>query len=201
MSDLYYNKKDIQRLDKSFRTNLINSITGVKPANLIATKAKEGVDNIGIFSSVVHIGSDPALIGFFIRPQLTKVTDTFKNIIDSNYYSINHITSSFYKKAHLTSAKVVGSEFDLLDISKESLNSFHAPFVKASPIKFGMQLLKVVDLPNKCKLIIGEVMVIYALKGLFNDLGELNLEYSDSLGISGLNGYYKLRQIDSLEYS
>ena len=55
-------------MDKISRLNLINSITGVKPSNLIGTKSKDGFSNLAIFSSVVHLGSKPPLIGFITRP-------------------------------------------------------------------------------------------------------------------------------------
>ena len=56
-----FTSNDIKNLDKVYRLNLINSITGIKPANLIATRSKNGVDNVAIFSSVVHLGSNPAI--------------------------------------------------------------------------------------------------------------------------------------------
>ena len=42
-------KNDIYELDRIKRLNIINSITGIKPANLIGTKSKEGVNNVAIF--------------------------------------------------------------------------------------------------------------------------------------------------------
>jgi flavin reductase (DIM6/NTAB) family NADH-FMN oxidoreductase RutF len=50
------------------RLNLINSCTGYKSANLIATKSEDGAVNVAIFSSITHLGSNPALIGFIVRP-------------------------------------------------------------------------------------------------------------------------------------
>ena len=64
---MYLDKKEIQKLNKINRLNLINSITGIKTINLIGTVDKNNVANLAIFSSIVHISSDPALIGFFVR--------------------------------------------------------------------------------------------------------------------------------------
>ena len=36
----YYNREDIENLEKQFRINLVNSLSGYKSANLIATKAR-----------------------------------------------------------------------------------------------------------------------------------------------------------------
>ena len=44
------------KMDKIKRLNIVNSITGIKPGNLIATMSKENETNLAIFSSVVHLG-------------------------------------------------------------------------------------------------------------------------------------------------
>jgi flavin reductase (DIM6/NTAB) family NADH-FMN oxidoreductase RutF len=54
-------RDDISQLEKVER-NLINSCTGYKSANLIATKSEDGAVNVAIFSSITHLGSNPALI-------------------------------------------------------------------------------------------------------------------------------------------
>ena len=48
---------DIQKLDRIQRLNIINSVTGIKPANLIGTISNADEPNLAIFSSVVHLGS------------------------------------------------------------------------------------------------------------------------------------------------
>ena len=52
----------IKGLEKIYRLNLINSCTGYKSANLIGSIDKEGNTNLAIFSSITHLGSDPAMI-------------------------------------------------------------------------------------------------------------------------------------------
>ena len=51
-------RDDIINLDRFYRINLINSITGIKPANLVGTKNNIS-ENLAIFSSLVHNGSNP----------------------------------------------------------------------------------------------------------------------------------------------
>ena len=124
--------KDIESLDRVYRINLINSITGSKPGNLIGTKSIDSIDNLAIFSSVVHLGSDPPLIGFFIRPQINRKSDTYRNIIDSGFFTINSISTSNILNAHLTSKKISPdlSEFDICSIEKTSINNFFCTFRK-----------------------------------------------------------------------
>ena len=54
---MHYNEQDILNLDRMPRVNLISAITGVKPANLVGTISSDGIHNLAIFSSVVHMGS------------------------------------------------------------------------------------------------------------------------------------------------
>lgn len=65
---MIFTKDDISQLNSRIRGRLINSATGYKSANLIATKSKEGQPNVAVFSSVVHIGAHPPILGFVLRP-------------------------------------------------------------------------------------------------------------------------------------
>ena len=77
--------ENISKMEKIDRLNLINSCTGYKSANLIATKSMDGKPNVAIFSSVTHLGSEPALIGFIMRPT-TVPRDTYRNIISNKFF-------------------------------------------------------------------------------------------------------------------
>ena len=61
----HFNTDDFSQMHHLYRINLINSCSGYKSANLIGTKSVDGITNVAIFSSVTHIGSNPALLGFF----------------------------------------------------------------------------------------------------------------------------------------
>ena len=63
-----FTKEDIYNLEKQARIRLINSISGYKSANLIGTKNAKGMENLAIFSSVTHYGSDPAVLGVTFGP-------------------------------------------------------------------------------------------------------------------------------------
>ena len=82
---------EINELDKVKRLKLINSITGVKSANLIGTKSNDGITNLAIFSSVVHLGSKPPLLGFITRTSQKVKRNTLENIISTKKYTINQI--------------------------------------------------------------------------------------------------------------
>lgn len=175
---------------------IINSVTGIKPANLIGTATKEGSTNLAIFSSVVHLGSSPALLGFIARPQTEEVGHTLQNIVETETYTINHIHPEFAHKAHYTSAKFdkTVSEFKACGLNEEYIQDFSAPFVKESQFKMGMNFKEAIDLPNGTRLVIGEVENL-VLPDIDLNEGDIDLEQSQSIEISGLNSYYELTKI------
>ena len=196
-------RNDIEELDKIYRLNLINSISGIKPANLIGTKSADGANNLAVFSSIIHLGSNPAQIGFILRPSGEIPRHSFENIKETKHYTINHIPNSLIKNAHYTSAKIPKdkSEFDIMNIKEEFIDDFWAPFVKNSPVKIGMKFIDNIVLPNKCSLVIGSVELVCFPENAIDQYGQLNLEKTHTSGISGLNTYYEVSILDSFPYA
>ena len=129
-------------MDKIFRLNLINSCTGFKSANLLGTKSLNGVSNVAVFSSITHLGSNPPLIGFILRPT-TVPRDTYRNIKDTGIFTINHIYSDIIEDAHHTSAKYPDeiSEFTKTALEEEFLGNSAAHFVKGAKRRLGCRYL------------------------------------------------------------
>ncbi len=199
-----FTKDDIQNMSHVKRLNIINSITGIKPANLIGTVSNDGYPNVAIFSSIVHLGSKPALIGFVMRPTGEIKRNTYDNIMENGYYTINHIHEDFIEQAHLTSAKFPKdiSEFEKCCLTEEYLEDFKAPFVKESHIKIGMKFLQSVPIEaNGTILMIGEIHRIILPEESMTEEGYIDLDQVNDVGISGLNSYYSLKKLGSFPYS
>lgn len=192
---MFFSSSDISNLDKIDRLKLINSITGLKPANLIGTKSLNGNTNLAIFSSIVHIGSNPPLIAFVTRTSKKVSRHTLENIIKTKKYTINQIQKNFVKKAHYTSAKFDDniSEFEMCKIEEEFIDDFYAPFVKESNLKLGMELKEVIPIKsNESTLVVGEVIQIYTKKEYLKDDFMFDLEKANSVAIGGLNEYFTI---------
>ncbi len=200
---MHLTKEDIKELEKRKRLNIINSITGIKPANLIGTVSEDNVSNLAIFSSIVHLGSNPALLGFIVRPTGEVPRNTYENILANGCYTINHVNESFIKNAHYTSAKFDKdiSEFDRCGLTDEYLYDFKAPFVKESSVKIGMKYCESIPIErNGTILVIGEVEHLILPDETVNKKGYIDLEKAQVAGISGLNSYYSLEKITSFPY-
>ena len=117
---LEINAAAIAEMDKTYRLNLINSITGYKSAQLIGTQNNAGATNLAVFSSVIHLGSNPPLVGFILRPT-TVPRHTFANLKETGVFTLNHISAPHIEDAHHTSANTPKTSPNLI---KHSLPPF-----------------------------------------------------------------------------
>jgi len=195
-------KEEIRNYEKNYRANLVNSLSGFKSANLIGTVSSKGNTNLAIFSSVIHVGANPPLIGFLMRP-VSVPRHTYINIKETNLFTINHVNTSIYKNAHLTSARFNEdeSEFTKCGLTEEYLDNFKAPFVKESKIKMSVKFIEENKITaNDTIFIVGEIQTIYLPDNIIDDDGSLNIEKADSAAISGLYRYHKTELIEKLDY-
>ncbi len=200
----FFSEEDILQMPKVKRLNIINSITGIKPANLISTIDERNRHNLAIFSSVVHLGSNPALIGFILRPQEKIRRHTYENILENGYYTINHLPNHKTLEGHYTSAKFdkETSEYDVCHFTPEFQHEFPVPYVKESFLKMGLKHVESIPIKyNGTVMIVGKILQVYVAKSSLSEEGYINLEEAKSVGISGLNTYYDLKKIDSYPYA
>lgn len=170
---------------------------------LIGTKNKEGHSNLATFSSVVHLGANPPLIGFVQRPDAVE-RHTYENILETSSYTINHIHEGFYENAHQASARYPRelSEFDAVHLTEEYKNDFFAPFVRESYIQLGMEFRQKIDLSiNGTIFIIGEIKHVYFPADCLQEDGFLDLEKANTITCSGLDSYHTTNRLSRLSYA
>ncbi len=193
----------IDSWERFYRANFVNSLTGFKSVNLIGTVNQQGITNLGVFSSVVHIGSNPPLVGYINRPQ-TDALHTLVNIKSNGYYTINHIQASFLDKAHQTSAKYPAhiSEFEAVGLTPEFAEGVAVPFVKESSVKYLLALEDIIPIPaNGTSLVIGRIQQVFLKEGIVSNDGYIKLDNAASVCSNGLDGYYTTSLIQRFEYA
>ncbi len=200
---LNFNSESIMSLDKNKRVHFINSLGGFKSVSLIGTSDLEGNENLAIFSSIFHIGANPPLIGLIFRPSPPE-RNTFNNIINTGFYTINHINESIYRQAHQTSARYdqTESEFEITNLKPEYKDNFFAPYVAESNIQLGIEFKEKITIPiNNTTMIIGEITQIYIPENCLSEDGFVDIEKANSITCSGLDSYHKTVQLDRLSYA
>lgn len=200
---MHFNLSELDKLPSRYRANLINSCSGYRPCNLLGTKSLKGVTNLGLFNSTMHIGSNPALLGFVLRP-LTVRRDTYDNLKDTGVFTVNHVNGKIVSKSHKTSAKYAKevSEFDEVQLTEEYLDGFGAPYVMESKIKIGCSYVNEYEIrENGCLIIIAAIENIYVPDDVILEDGWLNLETADSISNIGLDGYASSKIVQRYTYA
>ncbi|MDZ4795577.1 MAG: flavin reductase [Bacteroidota bacterium] len=198
-----YSTPHIESWERFYRANFINSLTGFKSVNLIGSVNELGQPNLGIFSSIVHIGSNPPLVGYINRP-VKAAPHTLANIQATGVYIINHIHTSFVQRAHQTSANYEAgiSEFEAVGLTPEFQENIAAPFVKESPIKYALSLQEIIPIQlNDTFLVIGKVISIQLEQDIVSADGFLHLDKVNSICSNGIDGYYTTELIERYQYA
>lgn len=196
-------KETIQNWERFYRGNFVNSLSGFKSASLIATINVAGIPNLAIFSNIVHLGADPALIGFVNRP-LEAAPHTIANIEATGFYTINHIHPDFVVHAHQTSAKYEAgiNEFTAVGLHEEYVNDFPVPFVKESKCSYSMKMVEIIPIKhNNTFFVIGELQQVRIEGSIIAADGFIKLEKIESITSLGIDGYYNTSVVGRYSYA
>lgn len=203
MKTKQFTTEDFANMESRWRAAFMNSLSGFKSASLVGSIDRQSRTNLAIFSSVVHIGSNPALIALINRPDSVD-RHTLGNIMETECLTINHINSEIYKKAHQTSARYAKhiSEFDATGLTTEFGSLIKAPYVKESRIKYGLQFVEHHDLKiNGTIMIIGKVVEILIPENCILPHGAIAIEKAGTIAVSGLDSYHKTELLSRLSYA
>ncbi len=198
-----YTDSDIESFEKYFRIKFVNGITGFKAANLIGTKSEDGVENLAVFSSVVHVGSHPPYLGFITRP-ITVPRNTYENIKSTKFFTVNAISADMVNRAHATSAKYSKdiSEFSECNIPGAYVKEFFAPFVDEAPLGIGCEFVEELEIKsNATRMIIGKIKLVITRGLELHDDGYPKLSEASVAAISSLDGYHKVLSPRRFEYA
>ncbi|HKK74643.1 MAG TPA: flavin reductase [Saprospiraceae bacterium] len=194
---------DILQMDRHQRRNFVNTLSGIKNAQLIGTRSADGVDNLGLFNSVVHIGATPPSLGFIMRP-LTVERQTYNNIKALGHYTLNQINRNIYEQAHQASAKYDAgrSEFEATGLTPYFSDRCKAPYVKEAQIKIGLEFAEEHYIQiNHTWLIVGRIVEVILPGEAIAETGHVDTAALDGVGVSGLDTYYDLEKIGILPYA
>jgi flavin reductase (DIM6/NTAB) family NADH-FMN oxidoreductase RutF len=158
---------------------------------------------VAVFSSVTHLGSNPAIIGFIVRPT-TVPRDTYKNIKETHFFTVNHISVDMIEDSHHTSANYKSdvSEFDKTNLEEEYKIGLEVPFVKNSPVQLYCKYLNEYYIKENDTIhIIASIEHLFFDDNLQHKDGWLQLDKGNIVSINGLDGYCLPKLVDRFEYA
>ncbi|MCR9205674.1 MAG: flavin reductase family protein [Halobacteriovoraceae bacterium] len=189
--------------DDRKRARFINCLSGVKTGVLIGTADEERKSNLAIFSSLFHLGANPALMGFVVRPDVSP-RHTLENIKNIGYYTINILPFDEHLKGHHTSARFPEetSEFSAVGLSEEYFSNQLVPFVKESKVKWLMELVRIIDIEeNNTHIIIGKVLEVLLPEEILDTDGTLDIAATNPSLVTGLDSYHQVKKGQRYTYA
>ena len=196
-------RKGIEKLDKIRRLNFVNSLSGYKAANLIGTASGNGHPNLAIISSVMHLSSSPAVIGFMQRPTVVP-RHTYQNIKDTGWYTINQIHRGITDRAHYTSAKFDEkiSEFNEAGLTALYEDGYPAPYVRESRLRMMVRYLEEYHVKaSNTIMVVGGIEQVQVDRDAFKPAGGVDHTTLETVCISGLDSYHFATQIAEYSYA
>lgn len=198
---------DIQNMPRIPRLTLINTISGFKSGNLVGSADASGLPNLAIFSSAVHIGSEPPLIGIVTRPVVPDgktSRHTYENIRKTGFFTLNHVHEGMIEQAHQSSASYPDgvSEFEAVGLTPEYRALGRTPYVLESRIKMGLEYVEEYLIQaNQTILIIGKVLELMLPDDCIDEQGNLDLNRAGTVAVSGLDTYHQTTPLRRLPYA
>lgn len=195
--------EDILNFEQRYRATFINALGGFKSLGLVGTISESNQTNLAVFNSFFHLGASPPLFGFIIRPDSVE-RHTLQNILQTNEFTVNHVSENFYKAAHQTSARYAAnvSEFNATGLTVEYKQNFKAPFVKESNVQIGAELVRKIELvENGTILIIAKIKLVDLPEDCICSDGFIDLEKAGSITCNGLDSYHTTQKISRLFYA
>lgn len=199
----HFKSEDWQTREGRWWSTFFNTLSGPRSVVMIGTQSKEGIKNIGLFNSLVHLGANPPLMGFILRPT-TVERHTYENLTASSHYTINHGSTEMIDKVHQTSAKYERDEdeFEACGFTSDIVDGFNAPFIKESPIRFGLEFREEHFIQaNETRLIAGEIKHVFIDDDFIDEDGFIQTSEAKTLLSCGLNAYHTHQFLTRMPYA
>ena len=203
MAQIHLTTKDWNKREGRYWGTFFNTISGPRSVVMIATQDENGIGNIGLFNSLVHLGANPPLLGFILRPT-TVARHTYDNIKTLQHYTINHGNETLIPQLHQSSAKYERDEdeFEKTKLSKRWIDGFDAPFIVESPIALGLSFVEEhLIQANGTRLIVGEVQHVIIDEQYIGNDGFIDTTNAGTVLTSGLDAYHTHQLSKRMPYS
>lgn len=196
-----WSKVEIEALERFFRANLINSATGFKSLCLLGSRNEAGTENLAVFTQILHVGADPAMLGILFRPIVAGM-HSLNNIRETGWFTLNHVLDGEAEAAHWTSARWEVSEFEATGFNTEYLPQIPAPFVKGSRVRMALQPVREIPIEeNGTTFLLASLQYLEVPDFALKDDGFADLVVAGSMAGTGLDGYANASGLKRFSYA
>lgn len=184
--------RDFESWERRYRANFFNSLGGYKSLNLLATQDEVGRNNLAPFFSVIHVGSQPPLLGMLFRPHSVP-RHTLQNFRASGKATLNAVHPGILAAAHQSSATYLAefSEFAAVGL-RPKMRDFAAPFVGESRLQAALTWREEhLVQANQTIFLVAKIEAVYMDNSAVLSDGLIDHSLLESLAVNGLNSYYR----------
>lgn len=194
--------RELEGLERRFRTTLVNSLSGFKALHLLGTANEKGQTNLSVVNSVVHVGAHPPLLGMVIRPH-TVPRHSLENLLATGSYTLNQVSEDFFPRAHQCAARYPEgvSEFEEVGLTPWYAEGFSAPFVAESRVRLGLRFQEKHLLGNECVFVVGKIEHIWLPADCLGTDGYVDLAAAGTLTVAGLDAYHRTEPLGRMAYA
>jgi flavin reductase (DIM6/NTAB) family NADH-FMN oxidoreductase RutF len=199
----HINSEQLMAMERFARANLVNSIPGFKSVVLVGTANAAGLGNLGVFNSIVHVGSNPPLLGMMFRPLTEGGGHTYRNIRETGEYTFNLLHRDILEAGHRSSAKFPASvsEFEACGLQPVYGQAIRAPYVGESRVRIGLRWVEEHPVAaNGTRFVVGEVQELFVPEESLGPDGFVDLARAGILAGSGPDGYGPAGPFERLAY-
>ena len=200
----FWTARDLQHWPERRRARTINSLSGFKSATLVGTSDLQGHLNLSMVSSVVHLGSTPALMGMVLRPPAAN-SHTYANLIETQQCTFSQVNAAIYEQAHQCSARYPRetSEFDAVGLTPWTPPDLEwlSPAVEESHVRMGFTLEEEFVLPNDCRFMVCRLRWVDVPANAVAPDGYVAIGETGAVTVSGLDGYHRTHALGRLSYA
>jgi len=161
----------------------LTSTVAPRPIGWIATTGPSGVDNLAPYSFFNVVSVDPPTLMFAPGVRADGLTDTARNVRETEEFVVNVVTRPFAEAMNETSASIPDdeSEFDHAGLERAASEEVRPPRVAGVEVAYECELRETQRVGSH-HVVMGEVVYAHLDDDLLTPAGKVDVERLDVVG-------------------
>jgi flavin reductase (DIM6/NTAB) family NADH-FMN oxidoreductase RutF len=154
---------DLAEAESRDRYKLLSGLVVPRPIGWIGTRRPDGTYNLAPFSFFNVVSSNPPVVLFSGGTHSDRPKDTTQLAVDAGEFSVNIVSESVVEAMAVTSGffSADDDEFEIAGLTAEPGTKTGAPLVAESPANLECTVRQMIELGERTRLIIGDVVAIH----------------------------------------
>lgn len=154
---------DLAEAESRDRYKLLSGLVVPRPIGWIGTRRPDGTYNLAPFSFFNLVSSNPPVVLFSGGNHSDRPKDTTELAVETGEFSVNIVSESVVEAMAVTSGSYSADddEFEIAGLTAEPGTKTGAPLVAESPANLECTVRQTIELGERTRLIIGDVVAIH----------------------------------------